>query len=118
MIFWLSILATVASSPLIGAIGFAGVVTILVLVFQWFGWVWGLGALTLMGLVSGPALLLTPIILIITVVAWFRGPRSSNAKATAGRIGSDATAGRIPGSETTTAPRPILPEPRSADRSR
>lgn len=104
LMFWIGILVAVAANPLVAAIVFAGVVTLMVLVFQWFGWLWGFGALTLMGLVSGPALLLTPVILVITLLARFRG--------------SDANAGRTPDSETKNELRPILLEPRDANRSR
>ena len=96
LMFWFGILAGVAAHPFIAAIVFAGVVALVVVVFQWFGWLWGLGALTLMGLVSGPALLLTPVILVITLLA----------------------RGRTSATETTHAPRPILLEPRDANRSR
>jgi hypothetical protein len=99
LVFWFGILATVAANPIVAAFVFAGLVTGLVLVFQWFGWLWGLGALTLVGLASGPALLLTPVILVITLLARFKGQGTS-------------------GSETTHAPRPILLEPRDANRSR
>ena len=102
--FWLLQLAVVAANPLIGAIAFGLVIALLIFVFQRFGWLWGLGTLTLLGLVSGPALILTPVIVVVTLLARFRG--------------SDANAGRTPGSETKSEMRPILLEPRDANRSR
>ena len=99
LMFWIGILVAVAANPIVAVIVFAGVVTLMVLVFQWFGWLWGFGALTLMGLVSGPALLLTPVILVITMLARLQSRGTSAA-------------------ETTDVPRPILLEPRDANRSR
>ena len=110
--FWLLLLAMVAANPLTGAIVFALVVALLVLVVKWFGWLWGFGALTLVGLISGPALLLTPVIVVVMLMARWKGD------ANAGRTGSDANAGRIAGSETKNVLRPILLEPRDANRSR
>jgi hypothetical protein len=95
--FWLLQLAVVAANPLIGAIAFGLVIALLVLVFKRFGWLWGFGALTLLGLISGPALILTPVIVVVTLLARFRGS---------------------PGSETKSEMRPILLEPRDANRSR
>jgi hypothetical protein len=95
--FWLMQLAVVAANPIVGAIVFGLAVALLVFVFKNFGWLWGFGALTLVGLVSGPALLLTPVILIVTLLARWRGS---------------------PATETTNGPRPILLEPRDANRSR
>ena len=95
--FWLMQLAVVAANPIVGAIVFGLVVALLVFVFKNFGWLWGFGALTLVGLVSGPALLLTPVILLVTLLARWRGS---------------------PATETTHEPRPILLEPRDANRSR
>ena len=99
VMFWLEILAAVAANPLIGAMVFVGAVTLVIVIVQNVGWLWGLGALTLMGLITGPALILTPVILTITLLARWRGDRS-------------------PADETTHAPRPILLEPRDANRSR
>jgi hypothetical protein len=100
--FWLLQLAVVAANPLIGAIAFGLVIALLVLVFKRFGWLWGLGTLTLLGLVSGPALILTPVIVVVTLLARFHP-------------GNDRGS---PGSETKSEMRPILLEPRDANRSR
>lgn len=96
---WIGVLGIIATNPVFAAIGFVAVIVGLVLIFQWLGWGWGIGALTLLGLLTGPALLLTPIILFITLMARWRGQGTS-------------------GPETTDAPRPILLEPRDANRSR
>jgi hypothetical protein len=95
--FWLMQLALVAANPIVGALVFGLVIAGLVMVFQNCGWLWGFGALTLVGLVSGPALLLTPVILIVMLLARWQ---------------------RTPAAETTHEPRPILLEPRDASRSR
>jgi hypothetical protein len=100
--FWLMQLAMVAAHPLIGTIVFGLVIALLFFVFQRFGWLWGLGTLTLLGLISGPALLLTPVIIVVTLFARTRGSDTS----------------RNPDSETKNELRPILLEPRDANRSR
>ena len=86
---------------------FGLVIALLFFVFQRFGWLWGLGTLTLLGLISGPALLLTPVIIVVTLFARFN-PRNDR--------GSDTS--RNPDSETKNELRPILLEPRDANRSR
>ena len=100
VMLWIGVLGIIATNPVFAAIGFVAVVVGLVLVFQWLGWGWGFGVLTLLGILTGPALLLTPIILVITLMARFKKSQDS----------AD--------SETTHAPRPILLEPRDANRSR
>lgn len=96
-LFWLLQIALVAANPLAAAFVFAAVIAVVVLVFRWFGWIWTLGLLTLVGLVSGPALLLVPVI---------------------GGLSLMKGGTRNPAAETTSVPRPILLEPRVADRSR
>lgn len=99
--YWLSILMIVVANPLVGAIALAAIIAVIVLVFRWFGWLWGFGLLTLVGLITGPALLLTPVIVVVMGLARFRGPSTNT-----------------PVDETIAPPRPILPEPRVADQNR
>jgi hypothetical protein len=98
LMYWALVLAAVATHPIIAGAIFVVIIAGMVMLIRQVGWLWSLGALTLLGLALGPALILTPVILVVK--------------------GFALVSSRIPGSETTHAPRPILLEPRVADQNR
>lgn len=100
LMYWLSILAAATAYPVVAGAIFVVIMAGAVVLIWHMGWLWGLGMLTLFGLALGPALLLTPVILIVKGLA------------------AAAPAKRSPDSQTNDAPRPILLEPRDANRSR
>lgn len=99
LMYWLSVISAAAAYPVVAGAMFVVIMAGAVVLVWNMGWLWGLGMLTLVGLALGPALLLTPVILIIKGLA------------------ATAPAKRKSDSETSDAPRPILLEPRDANRS-
>lgn len=98
LMYWLSLIAAAAAYPVVaGAVFVAIMAGVIVLIWN-MGWLWGLGMLTLFGLALGPALLLTPVILVVKGLA--------------------AVAPNTPATETSDGPRPMMPTPRDASRSR
>lgn len=98
LMYWISVLAAAAAYPVVASAVFVVIMTGTIMLAWHMGWLWGLGMLTLFGLALGPALLLTPVILVVKGLATV----APNTHAT----------------ETNDGPRPILPEPRDASRSR
>lgn len=101
LMYWALILAAVATHPIIAGAIFVVIVVGMIMLIRQVGWLWSLGALTLLGLALGPALILTPVILVIKGFALV-----------------SSSSDRNPVSETKSEPRPILLEPRDANRSR
>jgi hypothetical protein len=99
LMYWLSIIAGAAAYPVVAGAIFVVIMAGAIMLIWNMGWLWGLGMLTLFGLALGPALLLTPVILALKGLA-------------------AAAPNRNPAGETSDGPRPILLEPRDANRSR
>lgn len=102
LMYWISIIAGAAAYPVVASAVFVVIMAGVIMMIWNMGWLWGLGMLTLFGLALGPALLLTPVILVVKGLASV----------------APTTSYHNPGSETSDGPRPILPEPRDASRSR
>lgn len=104
LVYWLSVLAAATAYPIIAGAVFVVIMAGVITVIWHVGWLWGLGILTLFGLALGPALLLTPVILVIKGIAAVSKPTS-------------AMPYHSPATETSDGPRPILLEPRDANRN-
>jgi hypothetical protein len=100
LMYWLSIITAAAAYPVVAGAVFVAIMAGAIMMIWNMGWLWGLGMITLFGLALGPALLLTPVILVVKGLA------------------AVAPAKHTPATETSDAPRPMMPTPRDASRSR